>query len=203
MPALPDTTIARAAIRAGFRGSALVTAVAVALAESGGNTLASHRNTNRSTDYGLWQINTVHRSAYPNILVPGGAWSDPDTNARMAWAISSQGRNWSPWVTYKNGRYRAFIGRARAVAGGAASLPPIEPAPGVSGGNGGGGGSSPGLAASPALSVTGGIGAFIHILTDPHTWLRVAMFIGGAALVVMALIGLGGRQVLQLKKAVL
>lgn len=199
---LSDQTIAQAARSAGFRGNALVTAIAVALAESGGNTLASHRNTNGSTDYGLWQINTVHRNAFPE-LVPGGAWSDPATNAKMAWSISSHGRNWSPWVTYTNGRHRAFIGRARAAAGDAASLPPIDPAPGVSGGGGGGGGdSSGGFVASPA-SLTGGIGDFISILTDPHTWLRVAMFIGGAALIVMALIGLGGRQVLQLKKAVL
>jgi hypothetical protein len=88
---------------AGGDPDAVDTAVAVALAESGGYTLAENHNTNGSTDRGVWQINSVH-----------GALStfDPAGNARAAVSISGNGRNWSPWVTYTNGAYRQHLGQA-------------------------------------------------------------------------------------------
>lgn len=67
-------------------------AVAIALAESGGNDQA----VSPSDDWGLWQINGVHAGAWPGAP---HAWLDPDTNARAAIAISSNGSDWGPWCT--------------------------------------------------------------------------------------------------------
>lgn len=65
-------------------------AVAVALAESGGNPGASNTNSNGTVDRGLWQINSSH-----------GADStfDPQANARAAIRLSNNGKDWSPWCT--------------------------------------------------------------------------------------------------------
>jgi hypothetical protein len=76
--------------------SAAFTAAEIAMAESGGRQYATDLNGGASTDRGYWQINSVH-----------GAQSTYDAagNARAAVQISSNGRDWSPWVTYNSGAY--------------------------------------------------------------------------------------------------
>ena len=104
--ALTPQQIAGYAKAAGFPDSEIPTAVAVALAESGGNPGAVNRaNTNGSVDYGLFQINTVHGS-----LLTQGDKFNPADNARMAFTVYSRaGNKWTPWSVYKSGRYRAFL----------------------------------------------------------------------------------------------
>jgi LysM repeat protein len=72
---------------------AKVTAASVAMAESGGNQYAI----SPTDDIGYWQIN---RPSW-------GAWAStaPGTNARAAVRISSDGTDWSPWTTYRDGAY--------------------------------------------------------------------------------------------------
>ena len=108
--ALSDTAIAQVAFQAGFHGQGLRTAIAVALAESGGNPSAHNQNSNGSIDRGLWQINSVHVQYDPIKLF------DPAYNAQAAFQISSGGNNWNPWTTYTNGRYRTFVSRANSAA---------------------------------------------------------------------------------------
>src|SRR5947209_3734980 len=74
-------------------------AAAIAMAESSGVSSASNTNSNGSIDRGLWQINSVH-----------GAQStfDVNGNAKAAIAISSNGTNWTPWVTFNTGAYKKF-----------------------------------------------------------------------------------------------
>lgn len=89
---------------AGFASDSLVTAVAIAGAESHWNASAENVNHDRtgmatSTDYGMWQINSSHLGEGP------GQWAldrilDPAYNAEAAFAISSHGSNWTPWCTY-------------------------------------------------------------------------------------------------------
>lgn len=110
MPTLSDAQIATVARGAGFTGSNVAVAVAVCLAESGGRTDAQHGNSNGTTDYGLWQINSVHAD-----LLRTGTWSVPADNARMAFSVGG-GTNWQPWSTHNNGAYLAYLGRGRAVA---------------------------------------------------------------------------------------
>ena len=88
-------------ISQGGAGATANMAAAIAQAESGGRPNASNKNTDGSEDRGLWQINSVHGSL---------STFDPAANARAAITISSNGLNWSPWVTFKTGAYRKYLG---------------------------------------------------------------------------------------------
>jgi len=65
-------------------------AAAVAMAESGGNTGATNKNSNGTVDRGLFQINSIHGSQ---------SSFDVATNVRAAISISKNGTNWRPWCT--------------------------------------------------------------------------------------------------------
>jgi hypothetical protein len=119
MSTLNADQIAQHAYRAGFRGEALTTAVAVALAESGGN---AHAHNGRPPDnsYGLWQVNMLggmgpeRRRQFH--LRSNDQLFDPDANAKAAYAISSHGKSFRPWSTYTNGAYRKHLAEARKAA---------------------------------------------------------------------------------------
>lgn len=87
----------------------LTVGIAIALAESGGNIKATNKNANGSTDYGIWQINSVHGYSPATLLTPAG-------NASAAYKISSGGANWSAWVTYTTGAYQTYMTQAQAGA---------------------------------------------------------------------------------------
>ncbi|CAM5333761.1 transglycosylase SLT domain-containing protein [Streptomyces griseus] len=101
---------AQVGYHAGFRGESLVTAVAVALAESSCNPQAYNRtnNTPPSTDRGLWQIND-----YWHAEVSDACAYDAQCNANEAFRISSRGTDWSPWSTYNQGHHQRHMGTAR------------------------------------------------------------------------------------------
>lgn len=214
MSTLTAAQIAQVAAGAGFRGDALVRAVAVALAESGGNTAAVGVNSDqwRSRDRGLWQIN----DHWHPTVTDAQAFS-PSGNAAAAYSISSGGKNWSPWSTWKNGAAVAQLGRARmAVAAAPAAPPAVSPTGSTTAvvpvGRGRDGDLSPGdfvLPFSPggALGVPlpesleklndpvaaakAGLAMAAHAaawISDPHNWARVAMVSGGT---VAVLLGVG------------
>lgn len=119
MEKLSAEQIARYAYDAGFRGHGLSTAVAVALAESGGNPRA-HNGVPPDNSYGLWQINMIG-SLGPDRrhqfhLDSNGELFDPAANARAANAISGDGANFGPWTTYTSGAYRQYLHQARVAA---------------------------------------------------------------------------------------
>jgi cell wall-associated NlpC family hydrolase len=136
--------LASVARSVGFKGDGLVTAVAVSLAESSGNSNAMNYNTNGTYDVGLWQINTVHTSGGGGGLAapPGGVGTlkmpkdynavksslpagvqsfigncfNPKFNAQQAYSISSGGKSFTPWSTFNNGSYRShMVEAAKAV----------------------------------------------------------------------------------------
>lgn len=119
MTKLSAEQIARHAYAAGFRGQGLTTAVAVALAESGGRTTA-HNATPPDDSYGLWQINMLgalgpeRRRQYH--LKSDDQLFDADTNARVANRISGDGHDFTPWSTYTNGAYKHHLTAARKAA---------------------------------------------------------------------------------------
>lgn len=71
--ALSATEVAQAAYGAGFRGGALVNAVAVAGAESGFVLGAVNNNPNGTVDRGLWQINSIHSEYNAQLLLTSAA----------------------------------------------------------------------------------------------------------------------------------
>lgn len=103
--ALTRGQIADTMRRAGWPESAIPMGVAVALAESGGKPSALNTaNRNGSRDYGLFQINSVHKE-----LLAKYNWEDPTDNARMALQIyRDAGNKWTPWAVYNSGSYRKF-----------------------------------------------------------------------------------------------
>lgn len=122
--------VAQVAEQAGWRGEALVTAVAIAAAESGGThrgqfmmdaeALGDVQLTQKDErSVGLWQINYRPLRDKGNPTRNPNANLDPATNARNAYTISSAGTKWTPWSTYTSGRYRAHLDAARQATGGA------------------------------------------------------------------------------------
>jgi alpha-L-arabinofuranosidase len=95
------------ASNAGFAGDDLVTAVAVALAESSGNPQALGDIGIGQGSFGLWQISSKYHPEYgPNFA----ALYDPQANANAAFAIySAAGNSFSPWSTFKTGSYAEFL----------------------------------------------------------------------------------------------
>jgi hypothetical protein len=92
---LTASQIAAYASDAGFSGDNLVTAVAVALAESSGNPNASGDN---GTSYGLWQI---HYTVHPEVLSGDdpSVLFDPARNAAAAMTVFQE-QGWNAWSTY-------------------------------------------------------------------------------------------------------
>jgi hypothetical protein len=78
-------------------------AAAIAMAESGGNTV-SLNNTPSTGDYsvGLWQINyygSLGPSRTAEYGAPGTLQSDPNAQAKAAIQLSNNGADWGPWKT--------------------------------------------------------------------------------------------------------
>jgi hypothetical protein len=119
---LSDAQVAEVCRLAGFVGTAWTTAVAVALAESGGRTDAVNAtgNTPASRDRGLFQIND-----YWHGEVADACAFDALCSAREAYRISEGGKNWWPWSAYALDTYQRTWDRAEAVTCGV-SLPTPE-----------------------------------------------------------------------------
>ncbi len=174
------------AAAAGFKGvKDLPTAAAIAFAESSGNPSATNKNSNGSTDYGLWQINSVHGA-----LLKQGEWSNPADNAKMAYKVySDAGNSFKPWVTYKTGAYLKYMAQATAsVAGsGAEALT---------------GSDLLNDAAQSATDATGTVDSAISTadklvdiynmaygaITSKNYWIRMAMFVAGGSMVTIGLL---------------
>lgn len=160
MASIPDREIAGAASAAGFTGKSLVTAIAVALAESGGDPGAR----NPSGAAGLWQILP---SAHPDLFAQY-TWSDPADNAVMARHVYvDAGNSWRPWVAYTTGKHLGFVGRAKRAAGNpvaSSGSPSVVPA------------------------ATTGVGASFAWFMSPNTWIRAGLFLVGGLLLVWSLL---------------
>ncbi len=106
-----------AARSAGFTPDQATTWTAIALAESGGETGA--HNPNGEDSRGLWQIN-IAPGVRRNIW---GDLSNPEVNARAAYAISNDGTDMRPWTTTHasnagtSADYRTYLGEVSAVTG--------------------------------------------------------------------------------------
>ena len=173
--------VARAAAGAGFRGTALVKAVAFALAESSGNPDAHCLNCFpgvREDSRGLWQINVDAHPQYANANL-----YDPAVNAAAAWDVSSGGTTFRPWSTYTSGKYLAYwpvaAAAAHTVEGGAPIMPPkIDAGPLA----------DAAVAVDQAARNAAKVGDILGALTHPHTWYRVVLVVGGLAGMVVGVV---------------
>jgi hypothetical protein len=94
---LSDSDVATAALLTWGNVDDAVTATAISFAEDPSHDpLATHVNSNGTTDYGLWQINSVHSD-----LLKEWDWKNPRDNSKMAFNIwQAAGGKWTPWSTY-------------------------------------------------------------------------------------------------------
>jgi len=106
----------------GFRGEALSTAFAVAMAESGGRARAEGdkglANEKWWYSIGPFQIRSLH---HPKQYKNGHLRSikdlyNPDFNINSAWEISKHGKNWTPWSTYTSGKFSQYLDDAKVAA---------------------------------------------------------------------------------------
>ena len=103
---------AQAAKAAGFRGSDLVRAVAIAGPES------SYRNSARlvtgaEDSRGMWQINTFAHPWAKSLNL-----GNPFVAAKAAYRVFRQAGGFGPWTAYSSGSYRSYVDDAqRAIAG--------------------------------------------------------------------------------------
>lgn len=103
---LSAADIATYARRAGWVGTSLATAIAIALAESSGKPTAYNPETAANTpvgkgSYGLWQ---VYLKAHPEF--EGQNLYDPQTNANAAFSVFRNANySFTPWSTYNNEAY--------------------------------------------------------------------------------------------------
>ncbi len=167
MAVLSDSQIAGLAKSAGFPPDQIATAVAVALAESGGKTDALNTaNRNGTWDAGIWQVNSIHGYSQTSLF-------DPGTNAAAAFKIwSAAGRRWTPWSVYNNGRYRTYIPRGTIAAGNPSSAPP-------------------GNAPPVATPVAGSDSPFTGLISG-GLWLRLGTFLLGGFLLLLGLARMTG-----------
>lgn len=110
--------IQRVASNAGFTGEDLQTAVAIALAESGGDPGEYDAETEFFREHsinaigrgscGLWQI---FRFEHPEF--DGWNLDDPQVNAYAASIVYHRaGKMFTPWSTFSSGKYRNFLPEA-------------------------------------------------------------------------------------------
>jgi hypothetical protein len=129
---LSPAQIAQYAAAAGFTGADLLTAVDIALAESGGNPTAYNPETAASGgtpqgqgSYGLWQI---YLKMHPEFS--GEDLTDPQTNANAAFSIYAIAGGFTPWSTYTSGEYGmyespAVLAAVAAIGGAPANAAPL------------------------------------------------------------------------------
>jgi hypothetical protein len=113
--------------QAGFDPASAVIAVAIGMAESGLVT-TSRGDVGLQTGYwgpsvGVMQIRTVKSDTGTGKDRDITRLDDPLQNFIAAYDISSKGKDFSPWSTYNDGKFRQFLGQA----GGAASTSSTAP----------------------------------------------------------------------------
>jgi hypothetical protein len=156
-----------------FRGHVAI-ATAIAMAESNGDILA-HNSKPPDDSYGLWQINMIG-SLGPARRAQFGLKSNdelfnPANNAIAAKAIYNSG-GWRPWSTYTNGAYKKYLEEAKKAAEN-----PTKPATVQAG------------ETNTKNFLTDIADNFTAFLSEGA--IRVAGFVGGAGLVVAAVVLLG------------
>lgn len=106
---------------AGFRGEALVIALAVAFAESGYD---AHAENWASADskwgpaVGLFQVRVLRKptGSAMDRRREYDSMRDPINNVRFAYDLSKGGKDWSAWSAYTNKSYRLHLADARKAA---------------------------------------------------------------------------------------
>lgn len=145
--------------------------VAIALAESSGETdVVGGPNSNGTHDYGLWQINEIHKD-----LLSRYDWKNPNDNYAMATQIYiGAGNRFTPWSTYNNGAYATHMAEA-TLAWGHPDMSKADKNAITDAANAAG------------QVIQGNIWGALGTLFQSSTWVRVGEAIAGLMLIIIAL----------------
>jgi Lysozyme like domain len=178
---------------AGFRTPGQATTMtAIALAESGGKTDAVNRNSNGSTDTGLWQINSIHGYSQASLM-------DPRQNARAAKAVFDK-QGYTAWVVFNEDKYQRYLGESTKAASetSGTSIADILKALPVAAGTLLDVGKDVAGEVNPLQGIEGvakALGGLVELaakagtfMSDPQNWLRIAYVGVGVALIIGGLV---------------
>jgi lysozyme C len=133
-PRLTPAQVAGYLRQAGFPESTIGPMVCTSKYESSFYTHATNKNTNGTTDYGLFQINSIHLRDGAGCPSSSTALFDPVTNTRCALHVYKiQGIN--AWYGYQHHRSECSVAKAPASAGAPAPTPTPTPKPTPAGGD--------------------------------------------------------------------
>jgi hypothetical protein len=184
--------IAGWAYDAGLRNPVkLAQAVAIAMAESGGN--PTHKgdialqNATWGPSVGLWQIRSLKADKGKGTYRDEDKLSDPAFNAKAMVSISNSGSNWNPWtVTHPTN----LLGFARYTA--AMAVAPAAVTAMLTGKGAGNATAAVGSALEPVTQLAGTVSDAVQTpvriakwLTEPGVWMRIAYLMVGGALVLI------------------
>lgn len=127
LPVLTPAEVARIAFEnTGWKEDTLVTAVAIALGESGGDPHVKSRVDKADSKWGvstgLWQIRPLHADRGTGRPRDETRLTDPVFNARSAYQIYLDAKGFKPWGAYTNGSYKRHLAEAEAAVKEATSM---------------------------------------------------------------------------------
>ena len=115
MTVLSPKAVYNLARDAGLGTSQAVTATAIAIAESGLRTDAQGdvgiQTSKWGPSVGLWQIRSLKAESGTGRPRDATRLEDPQFNARSMVSISSSGKSFNAWSTYKDGAYKTHLGQ--------------------------------------------------------------------------------------------
>lgn len=170
----------------GLTDSAARVAAAIAMPESGGDPNA--HNTNAATgdnSYGIWQINMLGDMGPERRRLFGIKTNEelfnPQTNAKAMKILSQDGREWSPWSTYKRGEHLKYLNNQVSDTSGDSSwlsrlggfIDPLGINRSIAGGL---------SSADDAVKMAGKAAVW---MSDSRNWIRVVYVVGGSVLVIV------------------
>jgi Lysozyme like domain len=172
MSVVSDAQIAQYIRNAGATDQQVPTMVAIALAESGGNTSAlgdvGLETSTWGPSVGLWQIRSLNSERGTGGVRDQNANLDPQMNANHAMAIlGSQGL--SAWSTYTSQKYRLFLSRGTSAASQSPTSGTVQ---------------TVATAANPFTALL----KIFTTLTDKGMWERIGIVLFGAALIYIGII---------------
>lgn len=172
--------IATYASGAGWSGQDLITAIAVCMAESGGNENlvddVSIETAEWGPSIGLWQIRSRNAEKGKGTERDEIANKDPATNAVHAHAIQVKD-GWKAWSAYNNKKYLLYVPIATTAA---ANVVPVLDA-------GHAAESAANAVVNPILTIAEEPIKVLKWLQQPGTQTRIAKLVVGAALVMIGL----------------
>lgn len=160
--------------------SKLQAAIAIAMAESGGNPNAEGDKTLQNATWGpsigLWQIRSLKAESGKGTVRDGTRLKDPTFNAKSMASISRNGVDWGPWSTWPL-RAAPYLPGAAGIASAVINGRGVGEA--VDTVQEGAGALTSGLA-----DVGTGVRATHQWVTDRNNWIRVAKVTAGFGLLI-------------------